>query len=61
MGNYPDPLPYWSARKMAEYGLNHPLDCSERVAIDCLDILLCKSVRQMMVADVPLALLEGLV
>jgi asparagine synthase (glutamine-hydrolysing) len=56
----PEPVPYWTVRKAAEAGLNHPLDLPESEAVDALDQLLRHAVSQQMVADVPLgAFLSG--
>jgi asparagine synthase (glutamine-hydrolysing) len=59
-GACPEQVPYWSASYVAEEGIAHPLDCSEKDAVDQLDVLLRESVRQKMIADVPLgAFLSG--
>ena len=57
-GNFPTPIPYWSAKVVATQDRNNSSD--ERLAIGELDILLRKSVSDQMVADVPLgAFLSG--
>ncbi len=59
-GQPPSIREYWSARKAAEYGLDHRLNISEAEAIEQLDQLLRDSVARRMIADVPLgALLSG--
>lgn len=59
-GNLPDPLPYWSAKTVAEYGAENPLAVSDEEAIEQLDGLLRCSIRGKMLADVPLgAFLSG--
>lgn len=56
----PNPLPYWSAREVAEAGITSPFTGSEAEAIDELDRLLRAAVAGQMVADVPLgAFLSG--
>lgn len=56
----PDLVTYWSAAEVASQGLTTPFAGSEQEALDELDRLLRKSVRQQMVADVPLgAFLSG--
>lgn len=51
---------YWSARKMAEDGVNRPFTGSDAEALSQLDELLSESVKKRMVADVPLgAFLSG--
>jgi asparagine synthase (glutamine-hydrolysing) len=60
LGELPDPVPYWSARQVAESGVAHPFEGSDQEAVVELDALLRESVRERMVADVPLgAFLSG--
>jgi asparagine synthase (glutamine-hydrolysing) len=60
LGELPDPVPYWSARQAAEAGVAHPFEGSDQEAVVELDALLRESVRERMVADVPLgAFLSG--
>ena len=59
-GEYPEPVPYWSARQVVETGLAHPFEGSDQDAIGELDGLLRESIRERMIADVPLgAFLSG--
>jgi asparagine synthase (glutamine-hydrolysing) len=54
------PVAYWSAKEAAEHGFSHQFRGSDREAVEQLETLLGKSVRQQMVADVPLgAFLSG--
>lgn len=59
-GEIPPPVPYWSARTVVEQGQQTPFAGSEDQALEELDRLLQDSVKNQMVADVPLgALLSG--
>lgn len=54
------PNPYWSARKIVEHGVVEPFIGSDQDVVNELDALLRNSVRQRMIADVPLgAFLSG--
>lgn len=54
------PEPYWSAKKVAEFGVTHPFVGGEAEAIEQLDSLLRDAIAKQMVADVPLgAFLSG--
>ena len=56
----PEPVSYWSLGDAISDGIDNPFDGSETDAVDALDGLLSASVRQQMVADVPLgAFLSG--
>jgi asparagine synthase (glutamine-hydrolysing) len=56
----PEPMTYWSLEDATIRGLESPFDGSDTDAIDALDHLLRDSVKQQMVADVPLgAFLSG--
>jgi asparagine synthase (glutamine-hydrolysing) len=60
LGELPDPVPYWSARQVAESGVAHPFKGSDQEAVVELEALLRESVRERMIADVPLgAFLSG--
>lgn len=50
----PKPVPYWSARAVAEHGVAAPFEGTDRDAIEQLDALLRDSIGLRMVADVPL-------
>lgn len=57
---YSEPIPYWSAKSVVEFGMTNPIECSDADAIVKLDDLLRDAVRSQMVADVPLgAFLSG--
>jgi asparagine synthase (glutamine-hydrolysing) len=59
-GETPGPLPYWSARTVAEQGQQDPFAGSDGQALEELDRLLKDAVKSQMMADVPLgALLSG--
>ena len=59
-GEVPTPLPYWSAREVAEQGQSAPFGGDASVALAELERLLQDAVKMQMVADVPLgALLSG--
>ena len=59
-GEMPHPEPFWSARQVAESGAAHLYDGSDQEAVGELDALLRESIRERMVADVPLgAFLSG--
>jgi asparagine synthase (glutamine-hydrolysing) len=56
----PEPVSYWSARQAVESGVAHPFEGSDQDAIGELDGLLRESIRERMIADVPLgAFLSG--
>ncbi len=57
---YPDPVPYWSAKAVAEASVADPFTGSEQEATTQLEELLREAVKLRMVADVPLgAFLSG--
>jgi asparagine synthase (glutamine-hydrolysing) len=57
---YPEPVQYWSARQVVESGVADPFEGSDQDAIEELDKLLRESIRERMIADVPLgAFLSG--
>jgi len=59
-GEFPAPIPYWSAREVVEKGQQAPFAGSEDQALAELELLLKDAIRNQMVADVPLgALLSG--
>lgn len=54
------PIPYWSAKQIAESGVTHPFAGSESEAAEKLEALLQEAVKLRMLADVPLgAFLSG--
>jgi asparagine synthase (glutamine-hydrolysing) len=54
------PIPYWSARSIAQSGAANPIVYEETEAVSTLEQLLRGSIRQQMVADVPVgAFLSG--
>ncbi|NMB89591.1 MAG: asparagine synthase (glutamine-hydrolyzing), partial [Chloroflexi bacterium] len=53
-GSRPEPVAYWSAAEMAAEALANPFRGSPEEAVDALDEILRRSVRERMVADVPL-------
>lgn len=56
----PTPVPYWSAKLVAESGVTYRFSGSEEEAIEQLDRLLRDAISRQMVADVPLgAFLSG--
>lgn len=56
----PKVVPYWSLPELAEHGVAHPFAGTDAEAVDALETLLKDTVRQQMVADVPLgAFLSG--
>jgi asparagine synthase (glutamine-hydrolysing) len=54
------PVPYWSARVVAEQGVGSPFQGTEVEAVEHLDALLRQAIKLRMIADVPLgAFLSG--
>ena len=51
---HPAPIPYWSAKEAAEFGVANPFTGSEQQAIDQMEALLLDAVGLRMMADVPL-------
>jgi asparagine synthase (glutamine-hydrolysing) len=59
-GQWPEPVPYWSARAVAEAGEADPFAGTDEEAIDRLDAAIRDAVGLRMIADVPLgAFLSG--
>jgi len=59
-GDLPDPKPFWSAREVAEAGVDNRFANDPRAAVEALDELLRDATRLRMIADVPLgAFLSG--
>ena len=60
LNSLPDPVQYWSIKRVAEDGTSAPFSGSEKEAIDSLESLLKDSVKLRMISDVPLgAFLSG--
>lgn len=56
----PQPRPYWSAKDVVEAGVSQPLRLSDSEAVERLEGLLRETIRDKMIADVPLgAFLSG--
>jgi asparagine synthase (glutamine-hydrolysing) len=59
-GQWPEPVPYWSARAVAEAGEADPFAGTDEEAVDRLDAAIRDAVGLRMIADVPLgAFLSG--
>ena len=59
-GGCPDPVAFWSAKSIAEQGVAAPFEYSDSEATSQLERLLSDTIREKMVADVPLgAFLSG--
>lgn len=60
IGHYPEPIPYWSLKEVAETGFSNPYKGDEKDSTEKLDQLLKEVIKQQMIADVPLgAFLSG--
>jgi asparagine synthase (glutamine-hydrolysing) len=59
-GALPEPVPYWSLKETVEWGKQNPFDGTPEDAIDSLEHVLTKSIKQQQISDVPLgAFLSG--